>query len=158
MGALQPRRPQHGAKFLLCCKDCDGFIPPSWAGVQNLTPGPSTAKDAFFILWPSRLSVRPAAALLGALGREPRCRPHERGDLASAFAGKSGELPLAPGPGPGPEEVQSRDFGAARGPLGMAEGPEGITPGMLSSALKRLEEDCPGVPQGAGKGLGGPVR
>lgn len=81
------------------------------------------------------------AALLGALGREPRCRPHERGDPASAFAGRSVGLPLALGPGA--EEVQSGGFGAAHGPLGMAEGPEGITPGMLSSALKGVGGGLP---------------
>lgn len=72
---------------------------PAWAGVQNLALGLSPAKDALSILWPPRLSVHPAAALLGALGREPCCRPHERGDLASALAGRSGGLPLALGLG-----------------------------------------------------------
>lgn len=116
---------------------------PAWAGVQNLAFGLSPAKDVLSILWPPRLSVHPAAALLGALGREPCCRPHERGDLASALAGKS--WGAAARTGAGGRGVQSGGFRAARGPLGMAEGPKGVTPGMQSSALNGLEEGCPGV-------------
>lgn len=98
-----------GDKILLSCKNCDGFVSLPQAGGQNVVPGLSPAKDALSILWPPRLSVRPVAALLGAL---------VQGTAGAAAGGQSG------------------DCGAAPGPLAMAEGPEGITPELCPKEFR----------------------